>query len=203
MVDSIIFRIIPGGCFLFYAGQLVNSLDSKLRGTHENWILGILYVLAIPFFASIVWWILVPSAFDPDHEQSHGAEKNLLGDLFIFLLNIGTLFYFSPPQSYIQYFSYTGILIYVGVFLADVFFMIRSAIKDIFAPKISGHFSRKSFVGLAVYFLLCLIVPAVFILYNFFVQLLKNGTSYVIFFSLLISFVIKVVLRYQKQVMPK
>lgn len=206
--DRIIFRIIPGGCFLLYAGQIVNRLDLDLRATSQEWLLGILYLLSIAFFASIVWWIAVPSAFEPAVEKPGEDVKSLIGNAIIFVVSILSLFYLSPPQSYFQYFSSTGILLYVGVFIADVFFMIQSSLLEMMHKKTvpqeeKPFLSKKSLLFLSLYFCIGLLLPALFVMYKFFVQIFAQGTSQVILISLVISFVIKIFVRYQKQSLPK
>ncbi len=208
ILDRFLFRIVPGGCFLWYAGQIVADLDIQFRGTSQDWFLTVVYLLSIAFFASIVWWIVVPSAFESGDEKSSEDKKNLIGNSIIFLVSITSLFYLSPPQSYFQYFLNAGIFLYVGVFIADVFFMVRSSLLEMThkKPLPQGEkpfLSKKSLFFLALYFLICLLLPALFVMYKFFVEIFSRGTSQAIFLSLVISFLIKIFIRYKKQVLLK
>ncbi len=156
ILDKILFRMIPGVCFLVFFWRMIDSIDTGFRTQNDS--IGILFttVALIVFSANLIIWILLDDVIlEPkDTAEKPDTRLVLLKNCALFLITFGIVFFSNPGSAFSQIydsFVRSGALYYGAIMTGDVLYMLGDTLSNI---KAAG--SIKARIGWIV--LLCYLV---------------------------------------------
>ena len=185
LVDKLLFSILPGFCFWIYLWKLYLEVDTNLRSVHSLLLIPLAMIALLYIFAFLYWIFLGDTVLAPKGENEGPETKNFFTHFILLAINISTLLYFFPPQSYTEFFVKAGGIHFLGIFLADMLFALYRELQN-FNETLKQKKSIKNNILLLLLLIGLYIFPTLFAGKHFFAT--YGGHNVMFLIPLIINF---------------
>ena len=137
--DRILFRIVPGLCFLWQIILIYNELDTRLRPAGGIMLHGLVFIFILTLATQVVWVVAGEEVFLQRTRKQEATEmlptpaqkkKKFLAHLLGFVLNGISLFFVSPPESWWQFLVLSGAVYTAGTFIAELLLVLPGILRS-------------------------------------------------------------------------
>lgn len=182
-LDRILFRIVPGLCFLWQIILIYNELDTRLRPAGGIMLYGLIFVFILTLATQLVWVLAGEEVFLQRTRKQESAEmlptptpqkKKFLVHLFGFVLNCISLFFVSPPESWWQFLVLSGAVYTAGTFIAEMLLVLPRILREGVQALKNRSWRTLRFHAFLVVLMLGIYFPPVFYLLF---QIAKNFST--------------------------
>ncbi len=158
ILDKVLFRMIPGGCFMVFFWRLMDSINTGFRTQESTMGATLSSVALVVFSANLLIWIgfddvILPDAPSDAQNPQSNSKSIFLKNLASFLVTFAVIVFFNPRFQFAALFDnlvHTGAVYYGALMLGDVLHILGSVFSDFRAAL--SYKTRLGWIALFCYF---------------------------------------------------